>query len=169
MSDDFQTLRDEFIAHWGALGSQWGVNRTMAMIHALLLISVRPLTTDEVMEQLQISRGNASTNLRELVDWGLLQRVVRPGERRDYFAAEKDVWKIFCVIARERKRRETVPAQQVLESCVERSRAFHSADAREFHERLKALSEFVDLANTVMERIAATEQNAVVPRLLKLF
>lgn len=166
---EFHAVRDKFVAQWGALGSQWGVNRTMAMIHALLLVSPDPLTTDAVMETLQVSRGNANTNLRELVDWGLLRRVVVPGERKEYFEAEKDVWKIFCIVARERKRREIEPAHTVLANCAEEARQFQTPEAKAFREMLLALAEFVDLANTVMDKIAAAEQSSIAPRLLKLF
>jgi DNA-binding transcriptional regulator GbsR (MarR family) len=166
---EFIVIRDRFVAQWGALGSQWGVNRTMAMIHALLLVSPQPKTTDEIMEELRISRGNANTNLRELVGWGLLQRVVVPGERKEFFEAEKDVWKIFCIVARERKRRETEPAQRVLSSCAEDAAAFASPEAKAFRRMLTELADFVDLANTLMDRIASSEQSKVVPRILKLF
>jgi DNA-binding transcriptional regulator GbsR (MarR family) len=98
--------RDEFVAQWGAMGSSWGINRTMAQIHALLIITTPPLSTDDIMEELKISRGNAHMNLRELVGWGLVRSVIRKGERKEYFEAEKDVWKMFCIIVRERKRRE---------------------------------------------------------------
>jgi len=128
---------------------------------------VRELSTDEIMEELNISRGNANTNLRELVDWGLAQRVVKQGERKEFFTAEKDVWKIFCVIARERKRRETDPAQKVLESCIHDSEGIESAEAREFRRQLAALSDFVALANTLMEKVASAEQSRILPRILK--
>src|SRR6218665_1879966 len=107
--------RDEFVAQWGALGTQWGINRTMAQIHALLITAPDPLSTDEVMEDLQISRGNAHTNLKELVAWGLIRTVLRKGERREYFEAEKDVSQMFTIIARERKRREIEPALGILQ------------------------------------------------------
>jgi DNA-binding transcriptional regulator GbsR (MarR family) len=105
--------RDEFVTQWGAIGSAWGINRTMAQIHALLIVTPGALTTDEVMEELKISRGNAHMNLRELVGWGLIRSVIRKGERKEYFEAEKDVWKMFCTIIRERKRREIRPAINV--------------------------------------------------------
>src|SRR6188508_219886 len=121
--------RDEFVMQWGAIGSAWGINRTMAQIHALLIISPRALTTDEVMEELQISRGNAHSNLRDLVSWGLVRSVVRKGERKEYFEAEKDVWKMFCIIIRERRRREIRPAMGVLQACAARTKELKSADA----------------------------------------
>src|SRR6188508_2828802 len=127
--------RDEFVMQWGAIGSAWGINRTMAQIHALLIVTPRALTTDEVMEELQISRGNAHTNLRELVGWGLVRSVVRKGERKEYFEAEKDVWKMFCTVMRERRRRELLPALDVIKNCTERTRHLKSAEAVAFQKQ----------------------------------
>ena len=87
-SDKLKKSRDEFVSQWGALGTQWGINRTMAQIHALLMTAPGSISTDEVMEQLEISRGNAHTNLKELVAWGLIRIVVKKGERREFFEAE---------------------------------------------------------------------------------
>src|SRR5690606_15261405 len=108
MSAHDETLkqaREEFVTQWGALGTQWGINRTMAQIHALLMTSPEPLSTDEVMEQLDVSRGNAHTKPKELVAWGLVRSVGKKGGRKEFFEAEKDVWKMFSIITRERKRR----------------------------------------------------------------
>ena len=91
-------VRDNFIAQWGAFGSHWGINRTMAQIHALLMTGPAALSTDEVMDRLTVSRGNAHTNLKELVSWGLVRIVVKKGDRKEYFDAERDVWKIFTII-----------------------------------------------------------------------
>ncbi len=170
-SDGESTLksaREEFICQWGALGTQWGISRTMAQIHALLLISPVPLSTDEVMEALQISRGNANSNLRALVDWKLLRVVLRKGERKDYYEAEKDVWNIFRAIARERRKREIEPALQVLQGCADRTRDLAGEEARVFHTQLAALAEFVSTANTLMEKIAEADQSAILTKALKL-
>ena len=160
--------RDLFITQWGALGTQWGINRTMAMIHALLLVSPEPLTTDEVMERLSSSRGNANTNLRDLTGWGLIRVIMRKGDRRDFYEAEKDVWRMFCIIARERKRRETEPALAILRQCAETSGELSGPEAKELHARLNELGEFVALANTVMDKVASAKDSAIVPKLLKL-
>src|SRR5215213_1914157 len=93
-----------FIQTWARLGGEWGINRTMAQVHALLLATDRSLSTDDVMEELQISRGNANTNLRELMNWNLVYREMVPGERKEYFRAEKDIWEVAKRIARERKK-----------------------------------------------------------------
>jgi DNA-binding transcriptional regulator GbsR (MarR family) len=111
---DLKEARDRFIEAWGALGGGWGINRSMAQVHALLLVSAEALSTEEVMEQLNISRGNANMNLRALIDWGLVRRVLKPGERREYFEAEKDVWKVATCIVRERKKRELEPLVRLL-------------------------------------------------------
>jgi len=83
--------KQQFVQAWGALGSQWGINKTMAQIHALMMVSTDALSTEEIMEQLSISRGNANMNIRELMDWALVTKVFKHGERRDYFIGEKDV------------------------------------------------------------------------------
>lgn len=101
--------QDAFIASWGQMGSTWGISRTMAEIHALLYISDRPMYTDEVMERLKISRGNASMSLRALVDWGIVSRVHKRGDRKEYFTAEQDVWTMLRRVVRERLRREIHP------------------------------------------------------------
>src|ERR1041385_850318 len=147
-----KVARDEFVTQWGAIGSAWGINRTMAQIHALLILSPRALTTDEVMEELQISRGNAHTNLRELVGWGLVRSVVRKGERKEYFEAEKDVWKMFCIIIRERKRREIRPAIGVLKDCLDRAEGMKSAEATAFARQTKALCDFMEMADGVLSK-----------------
>lgn len=160
--------KEDFVAHWGALGSTWGVSRTMAQIHALLLVAGEPMSTDEVMERLRVSRGNANTNLRELVSWGLIRSVVVRGQRKEYFEAEKDVWRIFCIIARERKKREIDPALAVLESCGNRTRDLDSVEGRAFYDQITALSEFVELAASVLDRISKSEQQRIVQGIIKL-
>src|SRR4029079_4241319 len=106
--------KQQFVASWGAYGTHWGINRTMAQIHALLLVSPDPLSQDDVMEQLNISRGNANMNIRELIDWGLVERQIISGERREFFVAEKDIWKVFRQIVKERKKRELEPMMKLL-------------------------------------------------------
>ena len=107
--------KQQFISSWGAFGTHWGINRTMAQIHALLLISPDPLTQDDMMTELNISRGNTNMNIRELINWGLVERVILPGERKEYFTAEKDIWKVVKQIVKERKKRELEPMMQLLD------------------------------------------------------
>jgi len=166
---ELEQAREDFIRQWGAMGTAWGINRTMAMIHALLMTAPEPMTTDQVMEALAISRGNANANLRDLVGWGLLRPVAVKGERKDYYEAEKDVWKMFCAITRERKRREIEPALAVLQDCAERTKKLTSAEAKEFSRVMGELGDFVAVASTVMDRVSRSERSKVVPAAIKLF
>jgi DNA-binding transcriptional regulator GbsR (MarR family) len=154
-TESLEKARQEFVAQWGALGTQWGINRTMAQIHALLMTSTQALSTDDVMEAIAVSRGNAHTNLKELVNWGLIRMVVLKGERRDFYEAEKDVWQIFTIIARERKRREIEPALALLNRCAEETKGLSGAEAKEFHRQMKQLEEFVSFASKMSDRIAS--------------
>jgi DNA-binding transcriptional regulator GbsR (MarR family) len=106
--------KQQFIASWGAFGTHWGINRTMAQIHALLLISPDPLSQDDIMEELNISRGNVNMNIRELISWGLVERIILTGERKEFFMAEKDIWKVVKQIVKERKKRELEPMLKLL-------------------------------------------------------
>src|ERR1044071_9026880 len=111
--------KQQFIASWGAFGTHWGINRTMAQIHALLLISPDPLTQDDIMEELTISRGNTNMNIRELINWALVERIIVPGERKEFFVAEKDIWKVVKLIIKERKKRELDPMLKLLDQLVD--------------------------------------------------
>ena len=153
-ANDFENAKDDFIAQWGALGSSWGISRTMAQVHALLMISPESLSTDQCMAELQISRGNAHTNLKELVGWGLVKIVVKKGERKEFFEAEKDVWKVFTIVLRERKRREIDPAVILLQDCAERSKAVKSVEGKVFHNQMKELEEFALFASSIGEKIS---------------
>ena len=166
--DPLAKARDEFVAQWGAMGGAWGINRTMAQIHALLMTSDMPLTTDEVMADLKISRGNAHQNLRELVGWGLVRSVIRKGERKEYFESEKDVWRMFCIVARERKRREIEPALKALRACEEQTRSLRGEKAVVFNRQIRALSEFVAQADTILDRVSRSEGSSIVPLVLKM-
>jgi len=166
---EVRAARDRFISQWGVISAAWGINRTMAQIHALLLTSPLPLATDEIMEALQISRGNVNTNLRELVGWGLLRVVLQKGERKEFFEAEKDVWRIFCTIARERQRREIDPALAVLRECAERTAKLKGQDAEEFHATMRNLGDFVAQVSGAMDRVARSERSKVMPFVLKMF
>ncbi len=167
-TDKLMQAREEFVSQWGALGTQWGINRTMAQIHALLMIAPEPMTTDEVMEELSISRGNAHSNLKELVAWGLVRLVVRKGERRDFFEAEKDVWQIFTIVARERKRREIEPALAVLHRCSAESRDIDTPEGRAFHDQMRQLEDFVGFASKMADRIAGMKHGFALQLAAKL-
>jgi|SRR5882724_8324597 len=162
-----QQARDQFVTQWGTIGTAWGINRTMAQIHALLITTPNALSTDEIMAELKISRGNAHSNLRDLASWGLIRSVVRKGERKEFFEAEKNVWKMFCIIIRERRRRELRPAMGVLEECAERTRGMKGAEAAAFNRQIKSLSDFLDAADGVITKLSRSEQSAVIPWAMK--
>ncbi len=150
----FQEIKDEFIAQWGALGTSWGINRTMAQIHALLMVTPEVMSTDEIMEDLSISRGNAHTNLKELVGWGLIRIVVKKGERKEFFEAEKDVWKMFTIIMSERRRREVDPMVNLLNTYVDNTNNAKGIEVEAFNHQLKELEKFVSFASNMSEKIA---------------
>lgn len=115
----YQEALDQFVLYWGEMASAWGINKTMAQIHALLFASTDPLDTDQIMEQLGISRGNANMNVRSLMNWGLINKVHFKGDRKDYYTADKDVWETAGKIIRERQRLEILPIRQNLRSCLD--------------------------------------------------
>jgi DNA-binding transcriptional regulator GbsR (MarR family) len=165
---NWETSREEFIAQWGALGSNWGINRTMAQIHALLMTAPESMHTEEIMERLQVSRGNANTNLRELVGWGLVRGIVKKGERREYFEAEKDVWKMFITIARERKRRELDPALSVLKNCAEQTKGEPAGPGKDFHKQMKELQEFVEFGMKVSDTVSGMKHSSALQWAMRL-
>ncbi len=166
MSDRLKAAKARFVSTWGEMASHWGINKTMARIHALLIASDAALSVDEIMATLSISRGNASMNLRALMDWGLVRRVSVGSERREYFQSEKDVWNMCCRIARERKKREIEPVIGALEECLRE--AGEGQDSAAFRRRTKELLELVKTLDFVLGKVAAQEKNAVMPRVLTL-
>jgi DNA-binding transcriptional regulator GbsR (MarR family) len=142
--------KQRFIQAWGAFGSQWGINRSMAQVHALLMMSPEPLSTEEVMEQLGISRGNANMNVRALIDWQLVHKALKTGERKEYFEAEKDVWKMATHIARERKRRELEPMIALLNELKETSGK--NAEAEEFRSMTTNLLDLTTRLDKVLDK-----------------
>jgi DNA-binding transcriptional regulator GbsR (MarR family) len=166
MSEQLKKARARFVSTWGDMASHWGINKTMARIQALLMASDAALSVDEIMAALSISRGNASMNLRALMDWGLVKRVSVGSERREYFQSEQDVWNMCCRIARERKKREIEPVVGALEECLRE--AGDGKDSASFRRRMKELLELVRTLDFVLGRLAAQEKNAVMPRVLTL-
>lgn len=161
--------KSQFIQAWGTLGSKWGINRTMAQLHALLMISPDPMTADELMEELNISRGNVNMNVRELMDWGLVEKMHKPGDRKEYFWAEKDVWKITKQVAKERKKRELEPIIKVLEqvSVVEGDKKDKKVKA--FIESINGIKRMANHADKTLDTMIKTEENWFFGSILKLF
>ena len=141
---EYAEAREQLIRTWGQLSSEWGINRTMGQIHALLMMSPDPLTADQIIQELSISRGNVSMNLRSLVEWGLVHKVYIPGDRKEYFASEKDIWKMALRIARERKQRELDPVIQSLQT-MQNVQA-NGENKREVEELNKVSSQILDVA-----------------------
>ena len=111
-------VQQKFILHWGEMGTRWGINRTVAQVHALLFISPKPLNADDLVETLGVARSNVSTSLKELQGWGIVKRVHILGDKRDHFESMKDVWDMFWVVLNERKRREIDPTVEMLNECI---------------------------------------------------
>ena len=182
LSPQQQQLRvaqDLFIRRWGEMGQTWGINRTMAEIHALLYITAQPLCTDDVMERLHISRGNASMSLRALCDWGIIRRLHKRGERREYFESLSDVWEMFSIIAAERKRREMDPVLETIKQCqhaLDESSLGKSAakleEVRLTRERLAGMEDFMTVTNKIFQQFIGNAKSGltrVVRVLLKAF
>ena len=144
--------RQEFIELWGDMGARWGVPRSMTELHALLYIVGAPMNTDEIMKQLSISRGNASMTLRTLLDWGIITRTHRPDDRKDYYIAEQDVWKLFATVARARKRRELEPLTARLNSLSLKSNADSTSDGVAHRERIESMLQFIIQFDGLSER-----------------
>ena len=140
-------VAQKFILHWGEMGTRWGINRTVAQIHALLFLSPRPLPAEEIAITLGIARSNVSNSLHELQNWGIVRVVHVLGDRRDHFESMKDVFDMFRVITHQRKKREIDPTLQVLQRCIAQASKPKSAD-RYTRERLTDLLQFFELAET---------------------
>lgn len=161
--------QDNFIQSWGTLGSNWGINKTMAQIHALLLVSNEAISADDVMTRLDISRGNANMNLRALIDWALVEKVHRIGERREFFKAEKDMWKVASRIASERRKRELQPILRVLEDLknIEDPEAT-KAEIAEFNDMMKNIEGFTTKVDKSFGKMIAADEHWFMGTLMKL-
>jgi DNA-binding transcriptional regulator GbsR (MarR family) len=160
--------KKQFIQTWGTLGSEWGINRSMAQVHALLLISNKPLCTEDIMEELNISRGNANMNLRDLINWTLISKELVPGDRKEYFVAEKDIWEIARIIARERKRREIEPVLKVLNQLKDVEGNKTDPDHKTFSETINNLSDFVGKMDKSVDMMLKVDESWFFGTILKL-
>ncbi len=147
----------KFIESWGTMGSVWGINASMARIHALLIVSERPLSLDHIAKTLRISRGNASMCLKELRNWGVVRLVKEPGDRQDYYVTEPDVWKMFFAIARERKRREFDPVLTVVRETLS---PLHKGASDIVRLRLKQMEDLLTTLNFIAERSLTNDKRA---------
>ncbi len=164
-----QDARQQFISSWGALGSQWGINRTMAQIHALLLVSSGPVNADYIMTELNLSRGNVNMNLHDLISWGLIEKTIIPGDRKDYFIAEKDIWKAAMTIAKQRKQRELDPMFKILDQLTDLEEDPKDKDVKQFNETIAGIQKFASQADRMLDGIIKADQHWFTGSLLKLF
>lgn len=146
---------EQFVLLWGEMASAWGINKTMAQIHALLYAESDPLDTDAIMNQLDISRGNANMNLRNLLQWQLIHKVHFKGSRKDYYTAEKEVWNIVATIIRERQQREVAPIRKNLNECLQLfdDKAELSEEEIAFRERIESFTEFLEMFERFTEAL----------------
>lgn len=158
--------KEQFIQSWGTLGSSWGITRTMAQIHALLLISSEAMSAEEIMEELKISRGNANMNLRALIDWGLVHKKLISGERKEFFVAEKDMWEVVKNIIVQRKKRELEPMTKVLDeiSNVEGD----SKEVEEFKNVVQDIRLFSNKADSLLDKLTNSDSNWFVSTFLNM-
>lgn len=136
----------KFIVHWGELGTAWGINRSVAQVHALLYLAARPVNAEEIAEALDMARSNVSTSLRELTGWGLIRMTHVLGDRRDHYESLSDVWEMFHRVLEGRRKREIEPALRVLGECLEEANN-SSKEPEEVRKRLKAMKDFIETAD----------------------
>lgn len=163
---NYEEAKEKFISTWGSLGTLWGINKAMAQIQALLFISTKPLSMEEIMEELKISRGNTSMNLRQLMDWGIVTKELIPGERKEFFTTEKDVEELAKTIARERSRREIKPVIKVLKD-ISSIKNDGNENTRELIKQTKALHELTKNADSLINTLVTKDQNWVTKTLMK--
>ncbi|WP_207421098.1 GbsR/MarR family transcriptional regulator [Desertivirga brevis] len=161
--------KQKFIEAWGKLGSEWGINRTMAQVHALLLISPEALTTEEIMEALSISRGNANMTLRDLIGWGLVEKQHKAGERKEYFFADKDTWNIARQVAKERKKRELDPVLKVLDELSTVKGDANDADYRTFNKSVTDINKLAKNVDKTLDTMLKAEENWFWGSIFKIF
>ena len=164
--------KEKFINSWGSLGSKWGINRTMAQIHALFLITENPLSAEEIMEILNISRGNVNMNIRTLIDWGLVYKEYKTGERKEFFIGEKDIWTATRRVIRIRQQKELEPMLQVLSDLLQKNQIDNTENNREevnlFAEQIKNIQSFAVQADKTLTKVSNSEENWFWKTFLKL-
>jgi DNA-binding transcriptional regulator GbsR (MarR family) len=155
----------KFVNTWGILGSNWGINKTMAQLHALLMISESALSTEDMMESLSISRGNANMNIRALVEWGLVDKELIAGDRKDYYSAKKDIWVVARQIAKQRRKRELDPVINALQSLKNDKEVDKNS---ELGKRITDIEDFALKVDRMLEKFTASDENWFYKVLLKL-
>ena len=166
---EIQQAKQQFIEAWGTLGNNWGINRAMAQIHALLLVSDIPLSTEDLMEALDMSRGSANTNIRTLMDWRLVEKRLKMGERREFFEAEKDIWKVFTRIVYERRKKELEPLRLLLQHLKQiKTSSKKTKEETAFLEMIHQLDDFTHVADKLLLRTIHEEESWYLQTLTKV-
>lgn len=164
---ELQQAKQKFIQTWGSIGSDWGINKTMAQVHALLLIAPDPLSADEIMENLTISRGNVNMNVRALIDWGLVYRETVQGERKEFFRAEKDIYKVAKQIIKNRKQKELDPVLRLFSELKSVDTSSDTKEAKHFVMMIENLEDFVEDADNIVNKALTADENWIGKTLLK--
>ena len=157
----------EFVQSWGILGSEWGIPKSMGQIHALLLSHKEGISAEDVMEGIQLSRGNVNTNLRELIDWGLVTKQSKIGERKEYFQASYDVWSIAKNIVEKRKKKEIEPVQQLLRKLKDQKLEGNKEDVKHFQKIVKEIDDFVNQMDQLSELMIKMNDNLFFKKIIK--
>lgn len=157
----------KYIHTWGSLATNWGINKTMAQVHALLLVSTKPLSADEIMETLKISRGNVNMNVRALIDWGIVSKEFVVGERKEFFVADKDIWELFKQVTKERKKREIEPVLKVLDELQEDVKD-NSEEAEAFKKVMNDLSSVTKTVNGILEKAIKADEHWLLSNFTKM-
>ncbi len=163
---ELQEAKQKFIHSWGVLGSNWGINRTMAQIHALLLVSNEPISTEDIMGELQISRGNANMNIRTLMDWGIVTKEFKLGERKEFFVGDKDIWAVARQISKQRKQREIEPLLKVLAEA--KNVEGNDAETKQFKEMVGEINEFTGKVDDLFDKFIKSDEHWFYKTMLKL-
>ena len=166
---ELEEAKLKFIETWGKLGAEWGINRTMAQIHALLLVTPGELTTEEIMETLRISRGNANMTLRDLIDWGLIEKKHKAGERKEYFYADKDTWNIARQVAKERRKRELDPVIKILDELEKTQGDNDDIQFKTFKKSITDINRLAKNVDKTLETMLKAEENWFWGSILKIF
>ena len=158
--------KQKYIQTWGSLATSWGINKTMAQVHALLLVSTKPFSTEDIMEELQISRGNVNMNVRALIEWGIVKKKFVIGERKEFFVADKDMWELFKQITKERKKREIEPVLKVLAELQQLDDA--TVEGIEFKKVLGDLSSVTTTVNNILDKAIKADEHWLLSNFTKM-
>jgi DNA-binding transcriptional regulator GbsR (MarR family) len=163
---NLQEAKDLFIQSWGNFGSNWGINKTMAQVHALLLVTENPISTEDIMSYLDISRGNANMNIRTLIEWGLVTKDIINGTRKEYFVAEKDILIVVKQIIVNRKKKELEPTIKILED-VQKIED-ESPEKDNFLRMIQEIEHFSRKADLLLDKLIEADANWILSSFLKM-